>query len=77
MDGSNGKNIYDKDSRFVYNKMYYKNAAYVFSVNEIKTFAAKFAVLYADLLRVVYMFNPSKYRLSEEQLLSYARFLSE
>jgi hypothetical protein len=71
-----GLKLSDEKARFEYNKIYYKNSAYVFGVTEIKTFAGKFAYLYADLLGFFGVMDPKKMSLKPSQLSNIAKHLS-
>jgi hypothetical protein len=57
-----GLRLYDKQARLEFNKIYRNNSEYVYGVREIKTFAGKFAYLYADLLDFLCVMNPTKRR---------------
>jgi hypothetical protein len=72
-----GLRLEDAAARFDYNKFYYKNSDYVFGVKELKTFAGKFAYLYAEMLSFLHAVNPQKFRLTPEQLHAMAKALSE
>jgi hypothetical protein len=71
-----GGRLRDAQHTITFNKMYYKNADYVFATKEIKTFAGKFAYLSADILSFLNIINPEKYTLNQKQLHDFARAIS-
>ena len=71
-----GGQLRDPEQTITYNKMYRKNADYVFSTKEIKTFAGKFAYLYADVMSLLHLINSDTFTLTQTQLYAQAEFLS-
>jgi hypothetical protein len=71
-----GGNLRDRKHAIAFNKMYYKNADYVFSAKELQVFAKKFAYLYADILSFLHIINQDKFPLTPVQLYNMARALS-
>jgi len=67
----------DPAAHFDYSKFYYKNADYVFGVSELKTFAGKFAYLYADMLCFLNLLDSDRFRLTPEKLYGLARSLTD
>jgi hypothetical protein len=72
-----GLKLDDPKAYFDYNKFYRKNAEYVFSVQQIKAFAGKFAYLYADTLTYAHEMHPEEFKLDRDQLYALAKRLSE
>ena len=71
-----GLSLRDPKARFDYNKFYYKNSEYVFGPNELKTFAGKFAYLYAEMLSFAHVMEPNKFRIAPAVLTELAKHLS-
>jgi hypothetical protein len=72
-----GHRLSDPKAYFDYNKFYRKNAEYVFSVQQIKVFAGKFAYLYADMLVYAHEMSPEQFKLDRDQLYRLAKHLSD
>jgi hypothetical protein len=72
-----GGSLWDKKSRFSYNRLYYKHADYVFATKELKMFAGKFAYLFADIMSVLHVINPHRFPRSQKELHATASALSQ
>jgi hypothetical protein len=72
-----GLRLADPAAYFNFNKLYYKNSQYVFGVSNLKVFAGKFAYLYADILCLLHMLDPSIFKLTPKILYGLAKSLSE
>jgi hypothetical protein len=71
-----GGRLRDPQHTITFNKMYIKNADYVFSTKEIKAFASKFAFLYADIMSFLHLIDSDKFPLTQKQLYVAAERLS-
>jgi hypothetical protein len=72
-----GMRLKDPKATIAFNKMYRKNADYIYSAKSLRILAGKFAYLHADIMAFLHTINPERFTLNQNQLHDMAKSLSE